>query len=129
MSYLVHVIPRLRKMTFPSGGSILSSRCGYGRLPYIYFMSQHRTMTLYDSRGTHHVIKCTRPSPSGYPRVIITREHAQGTRREKRPGNEAMTSHTAPPPAVALLLRSRVAALDPVCGNGHIFYSTRPLLT
>ena len=45
-------------------------------LHIIYLTSQHRTMTLYDSRGTHHVIKC----PSIHPRVIITREHAQGTR-------------------------------------------------
>ena len=37
------------------------------RSSLIYFTSQHRTMTLYDSRGTHHVIKCTRPSP---PRVF-----------------------------------------------------------
>ena len=29
---------------------------------YHIHTSQHRTMTLYDSRGTHHVIKCARPS-------------------------------------------------------------------
>ena len=70
----------LRRMTFTSGEVWLRSSVR----SIIYFTSQHNTMTHNDSRGTHHVIKCTRPSPS-VNTPTITREHAQGT----RPGNEA----------------------------------------
>ena len=35
---------------------------GVAAVVYHILTSQHHTMTLYDSRGTHHVIKCTRPS-------------------------------------------------------------------
>ena len=61
----------------------------------IYILtSQHHTMTLYDSCGTHHVIKCTRP-PKILPRVIITYGAcARGGGR--RPGFEASHVHRRP---------------------------------
>ena len=61
------------------------------RSSIIYSTSQHHTMTLYDSRGTHHVIKCTRPSPSeNTPTRNYHLRSMRAWRREKRPGNEAI---------------------------------------
>ena len=78
----------------------------------VYFTSQHRTMTLNDSRGTHHLIICTRPSPAvntptrNYHSRACARDYIGG----RRPGNEASFSARHSPRFRSPIMRDRADA-------------------